>query len=219
MNNYLFYIVRDVSAISELKELAVILNLHLFSADKAGSSFFSETVFIGDERAGYEIPQGYHIIPGDRYSDDGSFRGVSAMQTENAGTSEAAAVRELIGRGAFGCLDPVRETRADWVIRSRALIRELVRPSAILCFTQEDLRASGWDLLAVFSLKTGYFFYPQLQKVITGKDRINYIYSRIYPSDGEMYRIDLAVLDGDGNPDNSKNAEEAFAKYRLLSLI
>ena len=198
------FILRDVSTFPEINFAGRLPGLQLFPADRAGSVFFSEKYFVLADQNHYEAPR---CFCQDQIRDDAGE------------ASEAEVIRKLAGSGTVCSLSAEEETQADWFLRSGAQLSRLVAPSAVLAFSPGDIRGLGRDILVSFKVLRGYFFFPQLQKIVTDRGREFFLYSRMYPSGQNVFRVNMAVLDREGNFAPAKEAGEAYAKYKLLALI
>ncbi len=96
-------------------------------------------------------------------------------------------------------------------------------PSRCTVFTFDDkkTREVNGKFLIYASLKTGYFFWQSSQPVIYNGKKY-YIYRRHYLNpDGRLgfVRRDIAVYSDKGLVTDKKEAQEVYAKYRLLSIL
>ena len=78
----------------------------------------------------------------------------------------------------------------------------------------------GKYLLQV-TLKIGHFFWQSAQPVLYENNKY-YVYRRYYLTSNpelELIRRDIAIYDGNGVVNDRKEAQNVYAKYKLLSIL
>ena len=92
---------------------------------------------------------------------------------------------------------------------------------AIFTFDDTKTREENGNFLICASLKIGYFFWQSSQPVMY-EGKKYYIYRRHYLNPGDEFRFvrrDIAVYSDKGLVTDKKEAQEVYAKYRLLSIL
>ena len=116
--------------------------------------------------------------------------------------------------------DPQTETRTDWLFRSRTDPAGLIRPSYILTYSSEEFRSSGSVCTLCLHAEKAFYFLPRVETVTVRPGKAYYIYSRVYPWENHVFRMNMAVFGSDGNIlRDGKEAAEIYAKYKLPALI
>ncbi len=203
------YVIRDVSLLAGLKEKADMLGLSVFPAALSDSCFFREKNLLQGEQAAYEAPEAYPL-----YAPESPDTGFLPL-------TERDIVLRMIHEGGGGRIPPGQELMTDWISRQgRAKERDGIGQSAVFTFSPEDFEYREGRKLVLFKVERGYFFYPMVKKVSGGRNGAYFVYSRLYPSGGQIFRTDMAVFDSAGNlQEPGREVREAYARYRLLSLL
>jgi hypothetical protein len=134
-------------------------------------------------------------------------------------TTENRAFYNHIKNGRPEIYDGKAEEKNDWYVR----VGKIPAKEKTIIFTFDDSKTKEdkGKYLVNATLKIGYFFWQSAQPVICEKNRY-YIYRRYYlSSDPEMeyVRRDIAAYSEKGLVTNREEAQNVYAKYKLLSIL
>ena len=134
--------------------------------------------------------------------------GNTKIQSEREGV-----LREILHRSDTR-FSAAQEADADWYFKSLKSSQYLPEKQAIAYFTDLDLTPCGWDYLVNLHLVCAYFFRQNVQGVMLGT--MYYVYSRYYAFPKGTLRVDLAVLNAQGEVvTDEKTINEVYGKYKL----
>ena len=134
-------------------------------------------------------------------------------------TTESKAFYERIHSDANEIYDGKAEQKNDWYVR----VGKIPEKTKTIIFTFDDTktREEKGKVIINATLKIGYFFWQSAQPVIYDKKQY-YIYRRYYLSSDpelEYVRRDIAAYSAKGLVTNREEAQNVYAKYKLLSIL
>ena len=134
-------------------------------------------------------------------------------------TTENKAFYEYIHSDAIEFYDGKAEQKNDWYVR----VGKIPAKTKTIIFTFDDTktREEKGKVIINATLKIGYFFWQSAQPVIYDKKQY-YIYRRYYLSSDpelEYVRRDIAAYSEKGLVTNREEAQNVYAKYKLLSIL
>jgi len=134
-------------------------------------------------------------------------------------TTENKAFYDHIHSGATEIYDGKAEQKNDWYVR----VGKMPAKEKTIIFTFDDTKTKEdkGKVIINATLKIGYFLWQSAQPVIYDKKQY-YIYRRYYlSSDPEMeyVRRDIAAYSEKGLVTNREEAQNVYAKYKLLSIL
>ncbi len=116
-------------------------------------------------------------------------------------------------------VDPETEKQQDELLKKE--YRADIQKTAIIFLDAENYSNSGDTYYVRAEIRFGYYFWQTLLPVYHERKQY-YLYRRNYLSrnGGDKYlRVDVAILNDKGLVTNREEAEEVYAKYRMLSLL
>ena len=134
-------------------------------------------------------------------------------------TTENKAFYEHIHDGTTEIYDGKAEQKNDWYVR----VGKIPTKEKTIIFTFDDTKTKEdkGKVIINATLKIGYFFWQSAQSVIYDKKQY-YIYRRYYLSSDpeiEYVRRDIAAYSEKGLVTNREEAQNVYAKYKLLSIL
>ena len=133
-------------------------------------------------------------------------------------TTENLAFHEHLRRGAAEVYNETAEQKNDWYVR----VGKIPTKEKTIIFTFDDTKTKEdkGTFIINATLKIGYFFWQSAQPVVYSKKQY-YVYRRHYlSSDPEIeYVRDIAVYSDKGLVTNREEAQNVYAKYKLLSIL
>ncbi len=134
-------------------------------------------------------------------------------------TTENRAFYDHIKNGSTEIYDGKAEQKNDWYVRvGKNPVKE---KTIIFTFDDSKTKEEKGRYLVNATLKIGYFFWQSAQPVICEKKKY-YIYRRYYLSSDpelEYVRRDIAAYSEKGLVTNREEAQNVYAKYKLLSIL
>ena len=133
--------------------------------------------------------------------------------------TENKAFYEHLHSGTAEVYDGKAEQKNDWYVR----VGKIPAKEKTIIFTFDDSKTKEekGKFFINATLKIGYFFWQSAQAVMCEKKKY-YIYRRYYlNSDPEMeyVRRDIAAYSENGLVTNREEAQNVYAKYKLLSIL
>ena len=134
-------------------------------------------------------------------------------------TTESRAFFDHIKNGGVEIYAGKAEEKNDWYVR----VGKIPEKGKTIIFTFDDSKTKeeNGKYLINATLRIGYFFWQSAQPVIYDKKQY-YIYRRYYLSfdpELEYVRRDIAVYSKKGLVTNREEAQNVYAKYKLLSIL
>ena len=128
--------------------------------------------------------------------------------------SEQEGVLLDIARGSGAQVSAAQEADADWHFICRKGKAVSPNKQAIACFSEKDITPDGWNYILNIHFLCAYYFRQRVQGVMLGS--MYYVYSRYYTFSSGTYRVDIAVLNAEGEMvKDEKTVGEVYGKYKL----